>query len=108
MASIDHTLSLRFRPRPAGPDSLRHLESRSAAGVPAPVPVAARLLHYLADRAGSASLHYLHELVPVSDGWETYIYHFQLQGVDGLPREFRGPLTLRLFAGRRGIPQGRH
>jgi aminoglycoside phosphotransferase (APT) family kinase protein len=66
------------------------------------------LLHYLADRAGSASLHYLHELVPVSDGWETYIYHFQLQGADGLPREFRGPLTLRLFAGRRGIPQGRH
>jgi aminoglycoside phosphotransferase (APT) family kinase protein len=66
------------------------------------------LLRYLSSRLGVQDLRYSSEPTPVSDGWETYIYHFQLQGADTLPPEFRGPLTLRLFAGALGRPRGEH
>jgi aminoglycoside phosphotransferase (APT) family kinase protein len=65
------------------------------------------LLRYLSSRLGIDGLQYAQEPTPVADGWETYIYHFRLQEDGSLPPEFRGPLTLRLLAGPRGVPQGR-
>lgn len=70
--------------------------------------VAARLLRYLANRLAIPRLRYSAEPVPITDGWETYIFHFELQAVARLPSRFRGPLTLRLFAGPKGVSPGRH
>jgi aminoglycoside phosphotransferase (APT) family kinase protein len=73
-----------------------------------PVEIAAGLLRYLADRFGARRLRFEQDPVPVKDGWETYIFHFRLGEDDALPAEFRGPLTLRLFACPQGVPRGRH
>jgi aminoglycoside phosphotransferase (APT) family kinase protein len=68
--------------------------------------VAAALLSYLNSRF-AADVQYKQEPTPVPDGWETYIYQFELEPNDELPTEFRGPLTLRMYAGCEGIPRGR-
>jgi aminoglycoside phosphotransferase (APT) family kinase protein len=66
------------------------------------------LLHYLSQWLGVRNLQFDQEPSPVPDGWVTHVYHFQLQRQAGLREEFRGPLTLRLFAGQEGLPAGRH
>jgi aminoglycoside phosphotransferase (APT) family kinase protein len=68
--------------------------------------VAAVLLAYLEDRLGLHGLGYRRPPTPNLDGWETYLYHFQLHG-DDLPQDWEGPLTLRIHADRRGLPRAR-
>lgn len=70
--------------------------------------ISGRLLGYLANRLGVHGLDYSHEPKPVRDGWETYIFHFQLDPSSGLPTAFRGPLTIRLLPGPQTLPRGQH
>ncbi len=96
------------RPRLLSP--FRRRASRPVPRVAAersPAEIAAGLLGYLAERFGAPGLSYEAGPTPVSDGRETFIYHFRLAGAAALPAEFRGPLTLRLMACPEGAPRGR-
>jgi aminoglycoside phosphotransferase (APT) family kinase protein len=106
MARLQHPFSVPFllrRKRPAPALCF----PRTVAGR-SPTEIAVDLLHYLSDRFAAPGLHFAQEPTPVTDGWETFIYHFRLRGAEALPEELRGPLTLRLFAGSQGVPRGRH
>jgi aminoglycoside phosphotransferase (APT) family kinase protein len=81
---------------------LRNADARSAA------EIAAGLLKYLARRLGTPNLRYASEPIAISDGWETYIYNFQLQGLVKSSTPFAGPLTLRLFPCAASIPRGKN
>lgn len=71
--------------------------------------IAGALLDYLKTRLGLDELRFLARPRRVSNGWETYIFHFQLQGEPGASAtearasttgalgDFSGPLTLRVF-----------
>jgi aminoglycoside phosphotransferase (APT) family kinase protein len=58
------------------------------------------LLECVRGRLG-ASVAFLEAPQSISDGWETYIYAFQLSG-EGLPEEWSRPLILRIYPGDRG------
>ena len=95
MATASHALCApRASPAPLTAD-------RSAA------VVGGRLLRFLCERLGVRGLRYAKPPALVPDGWITYIFHFQLEAVPGLPAEFLGPLTLRLFACAEAAPHGR-
>lgn len=48
-------------------------------------------------------LSYASQPVPVSDGWETYVYLFQLRATEGLDPALTRPLVLRIYAHPRGL-----
>jgi aminoglycoside phosphotransferase (APT) family kinase protein len=68
--------------------------------------VATVLLAYLEDRLGLHGPDYRRPPAANLDGWETYLYGFQLHG-DDLPPGWEGPLTLRIHADRRGLSRAR-
>jgi aminoglycoside phosphotransferase (APT) family kinase protein len=70
--------------RPAAPDSL--------------VEVQHTLVGFLRGRFPGRSLAFECPPEPISDGWETYIYHFQLRPSGRLPPLLDRPLTLRIYA----------
>ncbi len=63
--------------------------------------VGAPLLGYLRDRLGVADLGFRQTPTAIPDGWETYIYRFQLQSA-ALPPAYDRPLILRVYASARG------
>ena len=67
----------------------------------------ASLLCYLMRKFATPALEFRVGLTPVEDGWESFIFHFELQAPHPLPPPLRGPLTLRLLSSRQGIPRGR-
>jgi len=69
--------------------------------------VAAALLAYLRERLGIRDLGYVDSPTAFSDGWETYTYHFQLQG-PALPAGFDRPLILRIYASPNGARRAEH
>jgi aminoglycoside phosphotransferase (APT) family kinase protein len=73
-----------------------------------PQSVAVHLLDYLQDRLAVADLRYVEKPSQVPDGWETYIYRFQLGNSRGLPTRFTRPLILRAYASPDGLPRLRH
>ncbi len=70
--------------------------------------IAAPLLAYLRDRLGTAELAFRQEPTAIPDGWETYIYRFQLQSSTALPPAFARPLVLRVYANAQGSHRLRH
>jgi aminoglycoside phosphotransferase (APT) family kinase protein len=70
--------------------------------------VASVLADYLSMRLGVSDLRYLSKPLPICEGWESYIYHFQLEPSDGLPPGYQQPLTLRVFWTAQGVPRARH
>jgi aminoglycoside phosphotransferase (APT) family kinase protein len=107
MSHLNHAVEpLPSRPVPA--EACGRQGPPPGAGDLSTFDVAARLLDYLSRRLGVPRLRYARALTPVNDGWETYIYHFQVQADAALPAAFQGPLTLRLFAGPEGVACGRH
>jgi aminoglycoside phosphotransferase (APT) family kinase protein len=70
------------------------------------VAVTATLVDYLAARPGVPGLAYAARPTPVGDGWEGYLYSFQLQGA-GLPAPWDRPLVLRIRASPAAMPQAR-
>src|SRR5947209_6169541 len=68
---------------------------------------AAGLLRYLATYLGVKGLRYRAAPAPVSDGWETLLYGFQLPRHPQLPPEFKRPLILRVYASPQGLPRAR-
>jgi aminoglycoside phosphotransferase (APT) family kinase protein len=85
----------------------KHCVARPAS-VRTPSEIAAELLRYLENQFSLGELYFSQDLAPISDGWETYVYHFQLQCAKPLPSEWRGPLTLRLFDGEGGRARSQH
>jgi hypothetical protein len=76
------------------------------------VAVAATLVDYLAARLGVPGLAYAARPAPVGDGWEGYLYSFQLHGVGlpaaaGLRATWDRPLVLRIRASPAALPQAR-
>jgi aminoglycoside phosphotransferase (APT) family kinase protein len=67
----------------------------------------ASLIRYLMRKFATPGLEFRVGLTPVEDGWESFIFHFELQAPRPLPAPLRGPLTLRLLSSRQGIPRGR-
>ena len=67
--------------------------------------VAQKLLHYLGNRFG-AELRYSQQPVPVTDGWETFIYHFKLQKNRALPMEDQHDPLLQLEPVVNDLPAG--
>lgn len=70
--------------------------------------VSAPLLTYLRDRLGISELAFRQEPTAIPDGWETYIYRFQLHSATALPPTFARPLILRVYASARGLSRLRH
>jgi aminoglycoside phosphotransferase (APT) family kinase protein len=70
--------------------------------------IANALLRYLSDCFGIHDLQYHSPPIASGDGWENYIYHFQLEPTDSLPSEFCRPVTLRLFPGPARAVQARY
>jgi aminoglycoside phosphotransferase (APT) family kinase protein len=68
--------------------------------------VAPRLLNYLRERLQSR-VTYAHAPTVISDGWETYIFRFQLKS-EGLPVNWQKPLILRVHTGPHGVPRVQH
>ena len=68
-------------------------------------PVAFGLLEYLGGRLGVSGLRYEREPVPITDGWETYVYRFQLQDRSGLACPLGRPLIFRGYACAHGLPR---
>lgn len=64
--------------------------------------VGAPLLGYLRDRLGVADVAFRQEPTAIQDGWETYIYRFELQSASALPPAFDRLLILRVYASARG------
>src|SRR5947209_4881145 len=65
-------------------------------------------LVYLERRLGIRQLSFAEEPMPIPDGWETYIYRFQLASRGPLPIAWRGPLILRIYPNEKGLPHLRH
>jgi aminoglycoside phosphotransferase (APT) family kinase protein len=99
------TFSRSIRRQPLG--HRRDQKSLARADDQSQEQVTQKLLSYLEQRFDT-KLGYSQEPVPVTDGWETFIYHFKLQKNRALPMAWRQPLTLRLYAGPEGIPRGSH
>ncbi len=74
-----------------------------------PEPVAgAEFLRYLEDRLGIGPLWYVDEPEAILDGWETYTYRFRIGSRAALPRKWRRPLILRIYASAHGLSHLRH
>ena len=67
------------------------------ASLAGPPLVGANFLGYLEDRLGVSGLHYLQEPSAITEGWETYIFRFQLHSRGGLPASFAGPGPANIF-----------
>jgi aminoglycoside phosphotransferase (APT) family kinase protein len=67
----------------------RPVTMRTTAGI------ARGLRRYLSERFGLQDARFLQRPRPVSNGWETHIFHFQLHGHQ--QEDYGKPLTLRLF-----------
>ena len=74
-------------------------------GVASEPAVTGPLLDYLTARLGQPHLAYRDEPEPIPEGWETYIYRFQLENTAGMPSEFAGPLILRMYPNGRALPR---
>jgi len=72
------------------------------------IAVSEFLEEYLRLRLGVSDLHFLKAPFSVTEGWETHIYRFTLASDDELPEEFRGPLVLRAYSSRSGLPRLLH
>jgi aminoglycoside phosphotransferase (APT) family kinase protein len=72
-----------------------------------PDNVAQALLGYLGRRLDDDEIDYAARPTAIADGWETYLYHFQLKGPH-LPAAWQQPLTLRIHADRAGVERARH
>jgi aminoglycoside phosphotransferase (APT) family kinase protein len=66
------------------------------------------LREYLQLRLGIGDLEYLTPPSPSNEGWETYIYRFQLRSDDGLSPELNRPLILRVYSSMNGLPRLQH
>lgn len=66
------------------------------------ITVAGPLLEYLRDRLAIPDLDYRQAPRAIPDGWETFIFRFQLHGAARLPAAFSRPLILRAYASVRG------
>src|SRR5438552_953485 len=73
-----------------------------------PKQVAAGILGFLRARHPGLALRFLEPPTHVPNGWETHTYRFQLASDHGLPPEWSGPLVLRIYASREGVPRARH
>jgi len=69
---------------------------------------AEELLDYLRQRLSVTDLGYRHPLVVIPDGWETNTCQFQLASAESMPAPFDGPLVLRAYSSRQGLPRLRH
>jgi aminoglycoside phosphotransferase (APT) family kinase protein len=69
--------------------------------------VAASLRDYLRLRLEVTDLQYVQPPAPNNEGWETFIYRFQLRGCH-LPEEFKRPLVLRAYSSLQGLPRLLH
>jgi aminoglycoside phosphotransferase (APT) family kinase protein len=76
--------------------------------LPAQYSLGCRLVNYLKARWARTDLKYRESVLPFSDGWETYVYRFQLRDAGDLPEGFDGPLILRMYASPRGVDRLRH
>ena len=70
--------------------------------------VALLLGNYLSKRWNTNGLTYVKWPTEHADGWETYTYSFQIQSAKSLPADYCGPLILRIYPNRDGIPRARH
>jgi aminoglycoside phosphotransferase (APT) family kinase protein len=66
------------------------------------------LLGYMSERLGVAGLRYRQAPQAITDGWETYIYRFQLAGASALPVNYATPLVLRIYASNCATDRLRH
>jgi aminoglycoside phosphotransferase (APT) family kinase protein len=69
--------------------------------------VSTLLLDYLKTRLGVTDLYFTEPPTLIPDGWETYIYRFQLAG-NGLTPELARPLILRVYSCWQGLNRLRH
>ncbi len=72
------------------------------------VAVSESLRDFLRFRLGVADLDYREAPSPLTEGYSTYIYRFQLVASGGLPEEFERPLILRAYSSICGLPQLEH
>ena len=72
------------------------------------VAVSEGLLEYLQLRFGIGDLKYREAPSPINEGWETFIYRFQLRGGHGLPGDLNRPLILRVYSSISGLPRLQH
>jgi aminoglycoside phosphotransferase (APT) family kinase protein len=72
------------------------------------VAVSECLREYLQLRLGIGDLEYLKAPSPINEGWETFIYRFQLRGDQNLPEDFNRPLILRVYSSISGLPRLQH
>src|SRR5438445_11103520 len=70
--------------------------------------VTPRLLGYLRRSFPRSDLTYAAAPVEIPNGWDTCTFQFQLAGTRGLPKAFRSPLVLRVYANGQGRPRLRH
>jgi aminoglycoside phosphotransferase (APT) family kinase protein len=70
--------------------------------------VAEGLLAYLKRKAGQIPVAFAERPTLLPNGWETYTYHFRLQGpVESVLKDHR-PLILRIFSSPNGVPRIGH
>ena len=72
------------------------------------IAVSESLLEYLQLRFGIGDLKYREAPSPINEGWETFIYRFQLRGGHGLPGDLNRPLILRVYSSISGLPRLQH
>jgi aminoglycoside phosphotransferase (APT) family kinase protein len=72
------------------------------------IAVSESLRDYLRFRLGVADLDFREAPSPITEGYATYIYRFQLGAADDLPEEFQRPLILRAYSSISGLPQLQH
>jgi aminoglycoside phosphotransferase (APT) family kinase protein len=72
-----------------------------------PAAVATTLLGYLRRRWQANKLAYLTSPQTIPHGWETYTFWFELRPCAGVPKEFHGPLVLRIYASSVGLANAR-
>jgi aminoglycoside phosphotransferase (APT) family kinase protein len=72
------------------------------------VAVSEVLREYLQFRLGVGELEYVAAPSPINEGWETYIYRFQLRGDESLSGDFKRPLILRVYASMNGLSRLQH
>jgi aminoglycoside phosphotransferase (APT) family kinase protein len=73
-----------------------------------PDDVGVILLQYLRKKFRSAYLQFSEFPHSLDNGWETHTYLFALESSPLLPREFTGPLVLRIYSSPEGLPRARH
>jgi aminoglycoside phosphotransferase (APT) family kinase protein len=66
------------------------------------------LLEFLQWHYGVRVVRYLQQPTPILEGYESYIYQFQLQPSEGFPRAFSRPLILKLYSNHNGEKRLHH